>query len=917
MARISKPSESSIRVGGRVSSAPANPQLGQMAQALGAQMAQGGDEYFQKAHSAFQTAQYSKAMKEATLAFNETYGQRVSQQVDKDGNPTFNTLVDDTGNLGKQALENSLKNVTDYQVRQRMASDFGKYVTNRQLSAQSEARKQHLSYTRTNIMDGIDALKQQAMQDESINAGQYLGNINSIVETGLESGALSPAEASNLRKVTGEQVRGFHISKMIEQSPDEALDTLEGSTASELGISPQAREKAIYQARKNIDQIAREEEKQNLEQQRVAKEAQNLRTDELDLGITKGTIGEQDIEREFGDNKISQRQRIGLLKKVVKRDMAAYRKGRVDNMVNTRLENNLPMTDLSPSDINNHYETRVTGISQQGPNGQPMAPPSLREKAKLAKDYTAPVTAFAKEVNHGILSGNTEKAIEALDALEFVQNSQPLAVETNVLNTKARAVAATYKSLVNNTSVSPEDALKSARKAVLEKDDVITQQRSTDYRKIKAFKPEKIKDTVLDMFDPGIFSFEPDAVSPGLENTFSRLFKAAYLETGDEDAAIEMVKKQTSALYGVSEFNGEDTVMLLPPEKAFPGADPAILKRDLETSLEDLQLPQGVAAGDVKISSDDLTRANPGQITYGLYYTDQYGNSKPVEDENGIPVRWTPDYKKALEDSVEGTLEKKRAVKEALQQNRLNNLTRMERILTKVEEASALMDPEDKHDHEYIGPKPDPVTLESFTIKGGIESANKGIEKLKEVIKVTPEQKKMMFDTYRKFFGKLKTSQVEGLETLASKLHGDDSLTLEQKAYIMATVKHETANTFQPIAEFGKGRGRSYGRPDPETGQTYYGRGYVQLTHRENYKRMGDLLGVDLVNNPELAQDPDIAYQILVIGMKEGLFTGVGLDKYINEGGANFQQARRIVNGTDRASKIANEAKKMVAVLKV
>jgi len=45
-------------------------------------------------------------------------------------------------------------------------------------------------------------------------------------------------------------------------------------------------------------------------------------------------------------------------------------------------------------------------------------------------------------------------------------------------------------------------------------------------------------------------------------------------------------------------------------------------------------------------------------------------------------------------------------------------------------------------------------------------------------------------------------------------------------AYMLATTIHETAATMMPVAEYGKGQGQSYGKEDPETGQTYYGRGF-------------------------------------------------------------------------------------------
>ena len=68
--------------------------------------------------------------------------------------------------------------------------------------------------------------------------------------------------------------------------------------------------------------------------------------------------------------------------------------------------------------------------------------------------------------------------------------------------------------------------------------------------------------------------------------------------------------------------------------------------------------------------------------------------------------------------------------------------------------------------------------------------------------------------------------------------------------------------------------GKSYWNKDEDTGKAYYGRGFVQLTHKVNYSKFSRLLGRDLVNNPDIALDPEIAALILVIGMRDGIFTG-------------------------------------------
>ena len=127
----------------------------------------------------------------------------------------------------------------------------------------------------------------------------------------------------------------------------------------------------------------------------------------------------------------------------------------------------------------------------------------------------------------------------------------------------------------------------------------------------------------------------------------------------------------------------------------------------------------------------------------------------------------------------------------------------------------------------------------------------------------------------------------------------------------------------QPIEEYGKGRGRRYGQHMDIDGSRYkglphiyYGRGYVQLTWLSNYKIMGKLLGVDLVNQPELALDHKIAADIMVVGMTQGKFTGKKLSDYISRGvRAEFVNARRIINGTDKANLIADYAVKFMNAL--
>lgn len=165
---------------------------------------------------------------------------------------------------------------------------------------------------------------------------------------------------------------------------------------------------------------------------------------------------------------------------------------------------------------------------------------------------------------------------------------------------------------------------------------------------------------------------------------------------------------------------------------------------------------------------------------------------------------------------------------------------------------------------------------------------------------------KESFDVIRDILGgKLNTSQVEGLNHLV-KAMDEAGFTYPEAAYALATVHIECATTFQPIKEYG-----SIAYLKSKKYYPYIGYGYVQLTWKDNYKRVGDLLGGNLVDHPEKALDPHVAASILTGGMLHGWFTGVGfrrkreVAKYDLE---KYTKARSIINGTDRALEIAKLA---------
>ncbi len=183
--------------------------------------------------------------------------------------------------------------------------------------------------------------------------------------------------------------------------------------------------------------------------------------------------------------------------------------------------------------------------------------------------------------------------------------------------------------------------------------------------------------------------------------------------------------------------------------------------------------------------------------------------------------------------------------------------------------------------------------------------------------------RKFFFDQVKAslFTNSLTPKQVQGLNAILDEWEANYAQQDERwLAYMLATTHHETGRTMQPIEEIGKGKNYPYGKkvkqdkkPYTDTDEIFYGRGFVQLTWYENYDKAGKKLGKDFLHNAAGVMELTNATKIMFLGMTEGWFTARKLSQYFNPTTEDWLNARKIINGLDKAEDIKNYALKYKA----
>lgn len=203
--------------------------------------------------------------------------------------------------------------------------------------------------------------------------------------------------------------------------------------------------------------------------------------------------------------------------------------------------------------------------------------------------------------------------------------------------------------------------------------------------------------------------------------------------------------------------------------------------------------------------------------------------------------------------------------------------------------------------------------------------------------------RKVFFDAVRQdpFGGRLTAGQVDGCVSILGEWERRKLTDLRHLAYMLATPFHETAGTMQPVIEtrqpsedknpsvdtaiarleraWAAGKmpwvKTAYWRKDAD-GFSWLGRGLPQVTHKSNYTWAEAETGVPFTKNPDLMLKMEHAVPVMFIGMLKGKFTGRRLADYFSSNEDDPVNARRIINATESAVKVAGYHRAFLKALK-
>lgn len=672
---IRKPQEKPVQALGQIDpragarAAASGASIGFAAISAGKQQAASGLAMLREAENqmtqidnAARTAQYADNLNKFKLGFATRSEERRNQQYDDNGNPTFNSLGSDIKKIGEEEKQKILNNVSDPKVRSALAKSFNTQITNSQISAMGETRRQKINYTRSTLYTGLKGLIDKSGKDDPANIAHYQAEIQKIVFSARDNGAINPDQADKLIKESSVQMRLGAIDRLMKENPNSALEFMKNQSPQSLGLDQKKYNSALEKASAAADDFERQQAMQKQEQDQLAKEQSNFTASQMKVGIQTGETSSETIIKARQEGAIDQTQFNQLMKDFGFSTEDKVFKSKVNIAISNAVQAGTGANGFRPNEIDRHYQQRLAFASSQG------VQPSMAQKAAWVAGYKVPVKSFTRELETKALNDDTRHASDLMLSYDYLKKESPETLDG--LDKKAVAVIAALKTNLRDTSLPEQEALRRARDLVRMADTDVGEQRIKEFNRtgVNTQIPEfhkDIKNTIRGMFD------EDDAiVDDETALRMKKIFKDGYTFSGDKEKAIQYAKEVSNRIYGVSKFNEQDAfigtkkvIMRWPPEKAYPGVSFKVLKKSFDGDMSpaiakakaDGKIPESINTSNLKIQSDFRTHQAGVPKSWSVYYLDRFGKKVPLMVTNpktglSSAVRWYPDVEKGKRD---------------------------------------------------------------------------------------------------------------------------------------------------------------------------------------------------------------------------------------------------------------------------
>ena len=887
MARITKPNEQVIRARGNISTEAATAP-GRADINFGQQMSGIGKQYFQEAKAADQTAKYSKAYQKALVDFNTQAEERIAQKVDEEGNPTYETLSDDIGNLGNGVIDEVAGGIIDPEVAARFRNSFGQVVATRQVGSLATARSQQRQFAEESIADSLSTISNQAVVQGDTDLDLYIRQSDQILDSGVASGAISPQQRHSLAERFRAEVTGSRVKSLIEQDPYSALERLkEEGSADQFGLRENERRKYVSDAERQIQRIEaaqRSEQKAKLQEikgnlkdvEKVINTGLDPGEDSIDniINMTKGTPLEAEAMRLVEKKRVI--QSFSTMSPNARQITLDKLKGQTTTAGQLEIHKTL-------SKVHNSIEAAkkddIVGFHMQQGLGQQIAPLNLQDdlpgqlqqrralSARIEAQYGVENSGLTKIEISTIKENLTKGTIQEQAVLmgQIVQGYGEKSYEVFSDLAKQGAIQQAYAG-----SLIAEGNEEAARLLLT----------GIDLRKNKRIEMPAKTDITEHMSTHGNLPQYGDPTQraemvKAATNAYAALAAEEGVFDGEFDADI-MDKAIASVTNGgpievdFSLFGADSRVE--PPVSGMTSSGFEAWINNLDDG--DINRLGGFLHRDEGTAKElkEFKYKNAGRGQYFLF-KEQDGIDVPILDKEGNP--FILDYNALQAPPVVDTGPSDADIKQIEDSDKFIN-----DIQSGTFDSSSLTSEEAPQTKETLG-----GTVSNF------------LRRIRPVVSSRAPEKVL--------------SVLDGADDILQEfgITGDDRL-----KHFFAQISHESGG-FRHMVEkrsdtsaerkYGVGTrvGRILGNTQRGDGAKYKGRGFIQLTGRDNYTRYGRKIGVDLVNNPEQAADPETALKIAA-----AYWESKGLNRLADQD--NIREITRRINGgfngfSDRKNRLA------------